>query len=149
MKMETINPVKRVQVYWNLHKNMFSVRDKKTNKVIAHTDSIILNNVKFVVHESGRQRVLKEQRKNVHAYVEGDVCIRPYSSVDYAIYRKMENPVQVKYNPYKKSTFYLNDPNYNNNKHTKPITEANSTVVMKTGSDKKGKVYIDYNKEYS
>lgn len=142
------NPIKRVQVYWNVHKECWSVRDKKTNKVIAHTDSIMLDNARFVVNESGRKRVLREQRKNVHAYVEGDVCIRSYTNTDYAIYKKMDNPVQVRYNPYQGNSFYLNNPNFHNEKIKKVITEANSTVVMKKSTNGKGKVYIDYNKEF-
>lgn len=85
----------RVFVYWNLHKSLWSVRDCKTRKVIAHLHSLTLIDVKFKVSEAGRQRVLREQRKNVHAGVEG------YVSVD------TDNPclIPVRYNPYELSSF--------------------------------------------
>jgi hypothetical protein len=64
---------RKVLVYWNLHKNMYSVMDAVTRRVITHTRNIRLNNVTFKVSEAGRQRVLREGRKNVHAFVCGEV----------------------------------------------------------------------------
>jgi len=60
----------RVFVYRNIHKNCLSVRNVKTGLVMAHVDSITLKNVKFKVSAKGRERVLKEKAKNVHAGVE-------------------------------------------------------------------------------
>ena len=61
----------KVKVYYNLHKKCLSVADSK-GKVIEHTDSIFLKGAKFRVQPAGRKRVLKEKRKNVHAYVSGE-----------------------------------------------------------------------------
>lgn len=74
--METIKGRKLEQgqevfVYFNLHKKCFSVKDVKTGLVVAHVDTVTLLNVTFKVSQSGRERVLKEQRKNVHAGVKG------------------------------------------------------------------------------
>lgn len=60
-------------VYFNLHKKVFSLRNQKTRRVYAHGNHIVLTDVTFKVSESGRQRVLREQRKNVHAGVQGNV----------------------------------------------------------------------------
>jgi hypothetical protein len=84
----------KVEVYKNLHKDAFSVRDAKTKKVIAHVDEIDFINVTFKVSEAGRQRVLKERRKNVHAFVCGSVFRGENLSVD-----------PVRYNPYESGTF--------------------------------------------
>jgi hypothetical protein len=35
--------------------------------VVGHALSLRLNNVLFQVNEAGRQRVIKEKKKNVHA----------------------------------------------------------------------------------
>jgi hypothetical protein len=87
---------KKVQVYFNLHKKCYSVRDSKTRLVIAHVNNISLVDVVFKVSEKGRQRVLNEQRKNVHAIVEGII-------LDYnAFERGMKS---VTYNPYKNDSF--------------------------------------------
>lgn len=40
-------------------------------KSVRYTDYVELTDVKFVVQEGGRQRSLREGRKNVHAYVVG------------------------------------------------------------------------------
>jgi len=63
----------RVRCYYNLQKKTFSIVDTATGRVIRHADSVHLSNVKFHVREGGRQRVLREQRKNVHAFVTGDL----------------------------------------------------------------------------
>lgn len=62
-----------VEVYYNLHKHTFSIRDRKTRIVVGHADYVQLRNVTFHVSEAGRQRVLRERRKNVHAFVRGTV----------------------------------------------------------------------------
>ena len=64
----------RVFVYFNLHKKCFSIKalegaDK--GRVIAHRDTVVLDGCKLLVSEAGRQRVLREKRKNVHAGVSG------------------------------------------------------------------------------
>jgi len=63
-----VNPNKRVRVYKNLHKDCWSVWQ---GKVLFYTQEIHLRDVTFLVLESGRQRVLREKRKNVHAFVCG------------------------------------------------------------------------------
>jgi len=61
-----------IEFYWNLHKRTFSVRDPKTRKVIGHQDEITMKSPSFRVSEAGRQRVLREKAKNVHAVVRGE-----------------------------------------------------------------------------
>jgi hypothetical protein len=67
----------KARVYRNLRKNTFSIQ-KKTNKgwrVFCHLDELILSNVEFKIYEAGRSRVLKEKKKNVHAFVVGDITL--------------------------------------------------------------------------
>jgi hypothetical protein len=61
----------KVFVYWNLHKKCWSIRSQKTRKVIAHSSEVVLSDCEYKVSEAGRQRVIKEGRKNVHAGVIG------------------------------------------------------------------------------
>lgn len=63
-----------VKVYYNLHKHVFSIKDHKTGLVLAHGNHIQIKKPKFQVMEKGRQRVLEENRKNVHAYVVGELA---------------------------------------------------------------------------
>lgn len=62
----------RVFVYRNLHKKCLSVRLVATGLVIAHVDIIYLTNCTLKVSQAGRNRVLRDRRKNVHAGVEGE-----------------------------------------------------------------------------
>lgn len=85
----------KVFVYRNLHKNVYSVRDTKTGRVVLHTKNITLSYVTFVVGEKGRQRVIQEGRKNVHAGVRG---FPTSDSPEHATWR-------ATYNPYRYETF--------------------------------------------
>ena len=62
----------KVQIYWNIRKKLWSMRHK--GKVIWHADEVVLHKCNFKVSEAGRQRVLRDNRKNVHAVVEGQLC---------------------------------------------------------------------------
>lgn len=86
----------QVRVYYNLHRHTFSIQHKtpKGWRVRAYADEVMLKDVTFTVSEKGRQRVIREGRKNVHAYVVGTlVDTLPECEVD------------VTYNPYKYSSF--------------------------------------------
>lgn len=90
----------RAEVYRNLHTGTWSVRDLSTGLVVDHPDSIVIEDAKFVVQPAGRERVLREQRKNVHAFVRGVVSTEPYSS---------EGFERVSYNPYAGASFAAKD----------------------------------------
>jgi hypothetical protein len=82
----------RVEVYWNLHKNCYSVRalsGPRRGRVVAHTFLIDLADVSFAVGAKGRQRIVNGEPKNVHAFIRGTViasrdgCVHPYEEVTY------------------------------------------------------------------
>ena len=98
----------RVETYYNLHKRCLSYRftaGPKDQRFVRHAQLMILNDVKFAVQPAGRARVLMENRKNVHAFVRGDMT---YMNNDY--YGNMDdyneenlrrqNYRQITYNPY-------------------------------------------------
>ena len=95
-KNRTINPAKPVKVYWNLHRDCFSVQ--QDGLVVCHADQVELRDVTFKVSEAGRQRVLKDRKKNVHAFTVG------YLDDKYA---DRYWDVKVVYNPYKYDSFRL------------------------------------------
>jgi len=71
IKGRTLEAGDKVEVYRNLHKSCFSVRNVETGLVVAHADCISLVDVTFKVNQSGCRRVRFENRKNVHAMVVG------------------------------------------------------------------------------
>lgn len=87
-----------VRVYWNVHRKLYSVQYK--GKVVAHTTDISLEDVTFIVRKAGREKVLRENRKNVHAFVCGKIC------PERLIYKPVE---RVHYNPYQMETFQKDD----------------------------------------
>ncbi len=92
----------RVFVYWNLHKGKWSVKameGENKGRVIARVDGIALKNASFRVSRAGRERVIREQRKNVHAGVVGEWI----QGEDFF------GTARVTYNPYKYETFVLAD----------------------------------------
>jgi hypothetical protein len=92
----------KVFVYFNLHKKVWSVKaleGENKGRVVAHADIVQLANARPKVSEAGRQRVLREQRKNVHAGVVGEwLTGLPEDAW-------LSDPVFPTYNPYKYSTF--------------------------------------------
>ena len=66
----------RVYVYWNIHKGCWSVKALEgvfKQRVIGHPHTIRLDRARFHVQQGGRDRVLKQGQKTVHAGVVGDL----------------------------------------------------------------------------
>ena len=104
--------MKRSQVYFNIKKRCFSVQ--QGGKVYAHTDGVMLENVRFNIAKAGQRKVRETGRKNVHARVSGypgdyDSVIVGIELVSF-IRMNTENLKAVgwstaTYNPYKNDTF--------------------------------------------
>jgi hypothetical protein len=64
----------RDDVYFNLHKKVYSIRGRSgfyKGRVRYHAKALEITYPTFVVQPAGRAKVLKEKRKNVHAFVRG------------------------------------------------------------------------------
>lgn len=100
----------RVGVYFNLHKRMFSVRamdGENKGRVVRHLPECAVRDVKFVVSEAGRQRVLREQKKNVHAYVRGELVdeSKGYVRTVLSLAENAGTLRMLKYNPHMYNSF--------------------------------------------
>jgi hypothetical protein len=60
---------KQVDVYWNLHKQCWSVR--RRGRLEGHAHVIGLEFVQWIVQPAGRERVRREKKKYVHAFARG------------------------------------------------------------------------------
>lgn len=98
----------RVETYFNLHEKCLSYRP--SGGKVQHAHTLLLNNVRFAVQPAGRAKVLREKKKNVHAFVRGEIAfVRPTlqddcgdlspENMDRQGYRR------VTYNPYKYESF--------------------------------------------
>lgn len=94
----------RVAVYRNLTRRCWSIKaleGRMRGRVIAHAglgDTFELKHVDFKVQPAGRERVRKEHKKYVHAYVAG----RFRTSRDNTVKRHV-----ARYNPYTMERFTL------------------------------------------
>jgi hypothetical protein len=104
----------KVKVYRNLHKQCWSVKHKQ--KVIARKYILTLSNATFKVSQTGRNRVLKEKKKNVHAFVCGELV--EVWSEEFGV------AVEVTYNPYKYDSFVV--------KATGEVIVSADYVIFKT-----------------
>lgn len=71
----------------------------KKGKIVGYKDIVTLVDVRFIVSQSGRNRVIKEKKKNVHAFAEGVI-------IDSSNCNRLK---QITYNPYKFPYFYYKD----------------------------------------
>jgi len=110
----------KVDIYRNLHKKCWSIRSREPSRkyglVVAHATRIGLEDAKFVVSQAGRNRVLKDKRKNVHAVVRGNLIYSNYRDfTDRDMWFKYQARIEnntvysITYQPYKKSTFFWTD----------------------------------------
>jgi hypothetical protein len=123
-QFETAFLGKRVMVYYNLHKHTFSVTFD--SKVIMHADFVKLSDVEFRVRKGGKQKVRDEKRKNVHAFVIGnleDFCEYPCPNIPDA-----PSDLIVTYNPYVNDSFVYKGTD-------EPVYHANM-VDMVNGKNK-------------
>lgn len=100
----------KVAVYFNLNKKTFSIKALEgaaKGRVIIYSDHVVVENAEFKVSQAGRQRVLQEKRKNVHAYVIGELK---------SIANACVVGEKITYNPYLCDSF---------------VTVANKTAVHK------------------
>jgi hypothetical protein len=88
-----------LDIYWNLHQDLWSIRDRRQGLVVLHQPSLIAEEVSFVVQPAGRTKVIATQRKNVHAFVRAKSIILDNDVV------VPQNFARIRYNPFSYTTF--------------------------------------------
>ena len=92
-------------IYRNLNRGGFSVKYK--GLVIANIHQFTADDVEFRVSDASRQRAVREQRRNVHAYM---VCEREpvglhWKEETFKKHLKANEMVQAYYHPLQTETF--------------------------------------------
>lgn len=85
-------------VYFNSTSKVWSVR--QNGKVVLHCEKMILRDCQYIVSERGRQRVIANKRKNVHAFIRGYHCY-----VEDVNNSPEGESFPITYNPYTMATF--------------------------------------------
>ncbi|MEC4091610.1 hypothetical protein [Pseudoalteromonas rubra] len=100
----SVNQGMKVRVYRNLNKPEFysilAREGEHKGKVVGYAKCVQLDNATFIVSEKSRQRVVRDQRRNVHAFVEGIIT----DAFD-AIQVQPGNEY-ITYNPYARGEFF-------------------------------------------
>lgn len=101
----------RVFVYYNLHRKLWSVKaleGENKGRVIAHAEAVLLADASGKVSEAGRQRVLREKRKNVHAGIVGTLAGLDGEAIQGLVdivHGQRGTYGMITYNPYKYKSF--------------------------------------------
>lgn len=99
------------KMYWNLHKNCWSVKPVYRGAKVAHATLVEMEDVRLVVQPAGRERVRREGKKNVHAYAKGRLEKSVFYPYDMYEVTELSRLAQAKgmrrltYNPYVTDTF--------------------------------------------
>jgi len=107
IRKETLHHGDKVEIYRNLHNGTFSVR--RNGKVVYHLENhqiLRLTDAKFAVQPAGRAKVIREKKKNVHAFIRGTVD----KEGGYLGQDPPHEIFEVSYNPYESDKF-LKEPN--------------------------------------
>ena len=116
--------MKRVQVYYNIRRGDYSVR--QSGRVIDHVDSIVLRDVRFNVAPAGRDKVRATGVKNVHATVSGYAVQRNNVSID----NRRDIIDYVAYNPFKYDQFVKITSNGYDGFYADPVQSADYVALL-------------------
>jgi hypothetical protein len=131
-------------IYYNLHKGCWSLKSTVSydatqsshfhpsvkGRVTGHADTILATCTTTKISETGRQRVIREKRKNVHAGIIGTRCLVGPQYV----FVTTELTDSMTYNPYKRSDFYDRATGV-------AVTTATYVLLRSGGSDNPPRVY--------
>ncbi len=100
-----MNTKKHYRVYRNLHKKCWSVQTYIKGhgwRLYNWYHELIIKNPVFIVYEKGRQKVIEQKKKNVHAYIMGELELsEPIPKF------RQDQHIKINYNPYTDEFFYL------------------------------------------
>ena len=119
--------MKRVQVYYNIRRGDYSVR--QSGRVIDHVDCILRRDVRFNVATAGRDKVRATGVKNVHATVSGYTAFLTDCTNLQSIL-KDSNCDYVAYNPFKYDSFVKITSNGYNGFYADAVSTADYVELM-------------------
>lgn len=126
-----------VKVYRNLHLDgvMWSVRGPD-DKILMHAKSVLLKNATFIVQPAGREKVRREKKKTVHAFVKGELVIDPNEIARANFDRTQDKYSMVSYNPYKDDEFVViaetNPPYKEEILEDRPAIKSAEQIIIKS-----------------
>jgi len=83
-----------VLIFKDIKNKRWTVWDKDKKKHLFYTDSITLENAKFIVMEDKRKKVIKSRKRFPHAWIIGTISKET-----------LKSKKEITYNPFKDSHF--------------------------------------------
>jgi len=90
----------RVSVFRNLHTKTWSMQSVSTGRIVAHPDTVLLEDVRLVSRDAGREKVRQTGKKNVHAIATGTLV-----AIDGPPPADLHRWTPLYYNPFTVDTF--------------------------------------------
>lgn len=121
--MTNVYTDERVRVFFNATKRCYSVKSHVKGKgwmLNHHATTLTLKDVKFIVNETTRQRVIAEKKKYEHAFIEGVISHE----------RGFYDGDSVYYNPYKTSQFMANNKPIHECKEVTMVMDNNNPLII-------------------
>lgn len=132
-KGRNIDYSKPVYIYRNLNCKGVSYSIRQKGLVVAHTDAVALYDAVFLVSKKGKERVQREKRKNVHAFIKAFISDKGVMGTDAIteerISERLPLPARIKYNPYNEMGFYCD----NLTKTPYEVIGAGGVIINKKG----------------
>jgi len=97
-KNRKLNLNKPVDFYRCLNRKGYIFSLRQNGLVVGHTDNIILKGCELIINQNGKQRCIKTQSRNVHAFIRGFI-----GNIDDI---KTSFSFILNYNPYIDKGFY-------------------------------------------
>jgi len=97
-KNRDIDYNKTVDFYRCLNRKGYIFSLRQNGLVVGHTDNIILKNCKFIINQTSKERCIRTQSRNVHAFINGFI-----GNIDDI---KNQFSFILNYNPYISKGFY-------------------------------------------
>ena len=120
--------MKRVQVYYNIRRGDYSVR--QSGRVIDHVKQIVLRDVRFNVAPAGRDKVRATGVKNVHATVTGYIVSNNAEHFQRVYSSAGNNHDYVAYNPFKYDQFVKITSNGYDGFYADPVQSADYVALL-------------------
>jgi len=100
-KGRTIDLSEPILIYRNLTKKGVWYSIRQGNVVVAHAQRLCVSNCKFLVNQKGRERVVRNKKKEVHAFIKGKYSTSGMGTT------ASENDLRavIRYNPYYNTSF--------------------------------------------
>lgn len=132
-----------VEVYRNLHRDLWTIRATSgpdRGRVIGYAKRLLIHDARLVVQSAGRARALREKRRNVHAFVRGDLVavealetVRqdnwPRTPLPYVGHQVVARGGLLRYNPYRAGYFTVRYPG----KEDVPTARADVVLLGSSG----------------